>query len=55
MNSLDAASRGVFLHLSASKARSILDKIIGKIPCTSIHDELPEEEKKSSSDQEEKL
>jgi hypothetical protein len=55
MKSLDAASRGAFLHLSASKARTILDKIIGKILCTSIHDELPEEENKSSSDQEEEV
>ena len=42
MESLDAASRGAFLHLSASKARTILDKIIRRIPYTSIHDELPE-------------
>ena len=55
MKSLDAASRGAFLHLFASKARTILDKIIGKIPCTSIHDELPEEEKESSLKQEEKV
>ena len=41
--------------MSASKARTILDKIIAKIPCTSIHDELPEEEKKSSSEQEEEV
>ena len=27
MESLDAASRGAFLHLSASEARSMLDKI----------------------------
>ena len=49
------ASRGAFLHLSASKARNILDKIIGRILYTSIHDELPEEEKESSPDQEEKV
>ena len=53
--SLDAASRGAFLHLFASKARTILDKIIGKIPCTSIHDEVPKEEKKSSPDQEDEV
>ena len=53
--SLDQASRGVFLHLSASVARSLLDKISGKTPCTSIHDELPEEEKESSLEQEEKV
>ena len=52
MKFLDAASRGAFLHLSASKARTILDKIIEKIPCTCIHDELPKE-KQSSPDQEE--
>ena len=48
MNFLDMASRGAFLHLPASKARNILDKIIGHIPYTSIHDELPKEEKESS-------
>ena len=55
MNYLDMASRGVFLHLSASKEWTIHDKIIGKILYTSIHDELPEEEKKSSLDQEEEV
>ena len=55
MESLDAASRGAFLHLSASDARSMLDKISGKNPCTSIHNELPEKEKKSFPDQEEKV
>ena len=49
--SLDAASRGAFLHLSASEARSMLDRISGKTPCTSIHNELPGKEKKSSPDQ----
>jgi hypothetical protein len=39
--------------LSTSEARSILDRISGKTPCTSIHNELPEEEKKSSPEQEE--
>ena len=53
--SLDLASRGAFLHLSVSEARTILDKIIGNTPCTSIHDELPEEEKDSSPEQEEKV
>jgi hypothetical protein len=52
MKSLDAAFRGAFLHLSASKARTILDKIIQKISYTSIHDKLPEKENKSSPDQE---
>ena len=55
MKFLDSISRGAFLHLSASKARTILDKIIGRIPYTSIHDELPEEEKESSPDQEEEV
>ena len=55
MESLDAASRGVFLHLSASEARAMFDRISGKTPCTSIHYELLEEEKESSPDQEEKV
>ena len=55
MESLDAASRGAFLRLSTSKARSMLDKISGKTPCTSIHNELLEEEKESSPEQEEKV
>ena len=55
MNFLDMACRGAFLHLSASKSRTILDKIIGHIPYTSIHDELPEEEKESSPKQEEEV
>ena len=46
--SLDLASRGAFLCFSVSGARTILDRIIRKTPCTSIHDELPKEEKKSS-------
>ena len=29
---LDAASRGAFLHLSASEARAMLDRISGKTP-----------------------
>ena len=53
--SLDHASRGAFLHLSISEARYMLDKISGKTPCTSIHNELSEEEKESSPDQEEDL
>ena len=55
MKSLDAAFRGAFLQLSASKARTILDKIIERIPYTSIHDELTEEEKESSPEQEEEV
>jgi hypothetical protein len=53
--SLDQASRGAFLHLPTSEARSMLDRISGKTPYTSIHNELPEEEKKSSPEQEEVL
>ena len=30
MESLDAASRGAFLHLSTSEARAMLDRISGK-------------------------
>ena len=41
--------------MSVSEARSMLDRIIGKIPYTSIHDELPEEEKESSPEQEEEV
>ena len=33
----------------------MLDRISGKIPCTSINNELPEEEKESSLDQEEEV
>ena len=50
MESLDAASRGAFLHLLASEARSMLDMISGKTPCTSNHNKLLEEEKESSPD-----
>jgi hypothetical protein len=53
--SLDLASRGAFLHLSASEAKSILNKISEKTPCTSIHFELLEEEKESSPEQEKKV
>ena len=52
---LDRASKGAFLHLSISEARSMLDIIIGQIPYTSIHDKLPEEEKESSPKQEEEV
>ena len=51
--SLDLASSGAFLHLPASEARSMLDKISGKTLCTSINNEPLEEEKKSSPNQEE--
>ena len=53
--SLDIASRGVFLHLSASEVRSMLNRISGITSCTSIHNELQVKEKKSSSDQEEEV
>jgi hypothetical protein len=53
MESLDIASRGAFLHLSTSEARAMLDRISGKTPCTSIHNELLEEEIESSPEQEE--
>ena len=52
--SLNAASRGAFLHLSASTARAMLDRISGKTPCTIIHYEL-QEEKESSLKQEEEV
>jgi hypothetical protein len=55
MESLDATSRGAFFHLSASEARSMLDRISGKTPYTSIHNELLEEEKKSPPNQEEEV
>ena len=55
MESLNAASRRAFLHLSASEARSILDRISGKTLCTSIRNKFTEKEKKSSPDQEEEV
>ena len=33
----------------------MLDRISGKNPCTSINNELPEEEKESSSEQEKEV
>jgi hypothetical protein len=53
--SLDLASGGAFLHLSASEARSMLNKISEKAPCTSIHYEFPEEEMESSPEQEQEI
>jgi hypothetical protein len=41
--------------LSASEAKSILNKISEKTPWTSIHFELLEEEKESSPEQEKKV
>ena len=55
VQSLYQASRGAFLHLSTSEAWSMLDRISGKTPCTSIHNELSEEEKESSPDQEKEV
>ena len=55
MESLDAASREAFLYLFASEARSMLDKISVKTPCTSNHNKLLEEEKESSLDQEKEV
>jgi hypothetical protein len=52
---LIAASRGSFLSLPVSEARLVLDKILGRTTCTSIHDKLLEEEKKSSPEQEEEV
>ena len=55
MQSLDQASRGAFLCLSVSEARTILDRIIRKTRYTSNHDQLPKDEKESSPDQEEEV
>ena len=55
MEFLNVASRGAFLHLSASEARSMLDRISGKTSCTSIHNELPEEKNESPPEQEEEV
>ena len=41
--------------MSASEARSMLNRISGITPCTSIHNELLVEEKESSPDQEEEV
>ena len=53
--SLDQASRGAFLYLTVSEAKSMLDRISGKTSCTSIHDQLPKVEKESSSEQVEEV
>ena len=52
--SLDATSRGAFLHLSTSEASSMLNRISGITPCTSIHNEL-EKENESPPEQEEEV
>ena len=41
--------------MSVSEAWTILDRISEKTPYTSIHDELPKEEKESSPNQEEEV
>jgi hypothetical protein len=41
--------------LSVSEARLVLDKILGHTTCTSICDELLDEEKESSLEQEEEV
>ena len=41
--------------MSASEARAMTNRISGKTPYTSIHNELPEKEKKSSPEQEDKV
>ena len=51
----NAASRGAFLHLSASEARAMLDRISGRTPCTSIPNKLPEGDKESSPEEEEEV
>jgi hypothetical protein len=50
---LNIASRGAFLHLSTSKGRTILNKILENTPYTSAYDEIPKEEKESIPKQEE--
>ena len=41
--------------MSTSEARAMLDRISGNTPCTNIHNEIPEKEKKSSPNQEEEV
>jgi hypothetical protein len=52
---LNVASGGAFLYLSTSDARAMLNRISKITPCTSIHNELSEEETESSLEQEEKV
>jgi hypothetical protein len=52
---LNAAYGGSFLSLSVSEARLVLHQILRRTTCTSIHDELLEEEKESSLEQEEEV
>jgi hypothetical protein len=46
--SLNAAFRGAFFHLSTSEARAMLDRINGKALYSSIHNKLLEKGKESS-------
>ena len=41
--------------MTVSEARTILDRIIGKTPCTNIQVELSEEKKESSPEQQEEV
>ena len=40
---LDTSSGGAFLHCSASEGINILRKILENTPCTSVHDDSPED------------
>ena len=40
---LDIASIGVFLHLSISEGRAILDRTLENTPYTDVHDDSPKE------------
>ena len=55
VESLDAASGGAFLHLSAREAKSMLDRISGRTSCTIIPNKLLEEEEESSPEQGEEV
>ena len=48
---LDLSSGGSFTHKTISEGKSILEKILENTPYTGIYDEFPEEEIKSSLDQ----
>ena len=48
---LNVASGEAFLHLSTSDARAMLNRISEITHCTSIHNELSEEERESSLEQ----
>ena len=53
--SLDATSRGAFIHLFTSEAKATIDRISGKTSGTSIPNKLLEEEKESFPKQEEEV